>query len=72
MIFFAWLFLILGVIIMLASGICTMVFGSSVGWEEVLIFGGIPFALGIGSYALGHWLKKRSALAATSKVDLEQ
>lgn len=54
------LLMIVGILVMLASGLCTVIFTVNMPAEILafLIYGGIPFLLGFGLYTLGNGLRK--------------
>ena len=58
---FGMIFMGLGFIVMLVSGICTLAFAVGLPSDipVLLIVGGIPFLLGVGSYKFGTWLRRK-------------
>jgi len=56
------LLMVLGGIVMLGSGLCTVVLG--IGSPEnigiFLVYGGIPFLVAGGVYWLGNWIRKNA------------
>lgn len=54
----AILLMVLGIIAMIATGTCTILFVGGVGAGAILI-GGIPFLLGLSLYCWGNWLRRR-------------
>lgn len=73
--FFGWLLVVIGVLIMLLSGGCSLYFligtlGADPGlYSLVLLFGGIPFLIGWGLYAGGRKLAGKKAVIE-DKLDL--
>ncbi len=65
--FFGWLLMGVGVLIMLTAGGCSVfVLAASLGYPEglpgtlmmILVFGGIPIAVGVALLVAGRWLAK--------------
>lgn len=62
---FGGLLLAAGILIMLTSGLCTLVVGVSTFAQDpsmiilAALFGGVPFAIGFGLYKWGRWLLRK-------------
>lgn len=71
--FIGLILIAIGVLWMVASGLCTAAFGVSLFWEGtasdlaetssilllMLVYGGVSALVGLGVYAIGRWLRPK-------------